>query len=42
VPSNEVRPSDLGTLEREPLRHALAIVRRFRAFLREHFRFDAL
>ena len=42
MPGNEVRPSDLGTLEREPLRHALAIVKRFRAFLRQHFRLDTL
>jgi len=40
--SNEVRPSALSTLEREPLHDALAIVRRFRAFLRQHFKFDAL
>ncbi|MBL8342654.1 MAG: CBS domain-containing protein [Rubrivivax sp.] len=39
---NEVRPSDLSTLEREPLRDALAIVKRFRLFLRQHFRFDTL
>lgn len=39
---NEVRPSELGVLEREPLRDALAIVRRFRAFLRGHFRLEAL
>jgi len=39
---NEVRPSDLSTLEREPLHDALAIVKRFRLFLRQHFRFDAL
>jgi signal-transduction protein with cAMP-binding, CBS, and nucleotidyltransferase domain len=31
VPGNEVRPSDLSTLEREPLHDALAIVKRFRA-----------
>lgn len=42
VASNEVRPSDLSTLEREPLHDALAIVKRFRLFLRQHFRFDAL
>ena len=42
VPGNEVRPSDLGMLEREPLRHSLDIVKRFRAFLREHFRLDSL
>ena len=39
---NEVRPSDLSTLEREPLHDALAIVKRFRLFLRQHFRFDTL
>ncbi len=39
---NEVRPSELGTLEREPLRDALAIVKRFRQFLRHHFRFANL
>jgi hypothetical protein len=36
-PGNEVRPSELGTLEREPLHDALAIVKRFRGFLRQHF-----
>ena len=40
--SNEVRPSELSTLEREPLHDALAIVKRFRGFLRLHFKFDAL
>jgi CBS domain-containing protein len=40
--SNEVRPSELSTLEREPLHDALAIVKRFRSFLRMHFKFDAL
>ena len=30
VPGNEVKPSELSTLEREPLRHALAIVGRLR------------
>jgi CBS domain-containing protein len=39
---NEVRPSELSTLEREPLHDALAIVRRFRQFLRLRFRFDSL
>ncbi len=39
---NEVRPSALSTLEREPLHDALAIVKRFRAFLRLHFRLDTL
>ena len=41
-PGNEVRPSELGALEREPLRDSLAIVRRFRGFLRQHFHLDAL
>jgi CBS domain-containing protein len=41
-PSNEVRPSELSTLEREPLRDALAIVKNFRGWLRQHFRFDSL
>ena len=40
--SNEVRPSELSTLEREPLHDALAIVKRFRSYLRVHFKFDAL
>jgi CBS domain-containing protein len=40
--SNEVRPSELSTLEREPLHDALAIVKRFRLLLRQHFRFDTL
>ena len=40
--SNEVRPSELSTLEREPLRDALDIVKDFRGWLRRHFRFDAL
>ncbi|MDE2612321.1 MAG: CBS domain-containing protein [Burkholderiales bacterium] len=39
---NEVRPSELATLEREPLRGALEIVRDFRLWLRQHFHFDAL
>jgi len=42
APGNEVRPSELSTLEREPLHDALAIVKRFRLFLRQHFRFDTL
>ena len=42
VPGNEVKPSELSTLEREPLRHALAIVGRLRLFLRQHFRFESL
>jgi len=42
VPDNLVRPGELGVLEREPLQDALAIVKRFRAFLRQHFRLDLL
>ena len=41
-PGNEVRASDLGLLERDPLRDSLAIVRRFRQFLHQHFRLDTL
>ena len=40
--SNLVRASELDTREREPFEDALAIIRRFRAFLRRHFRLDAL
>jgi CBS domain-containing protein len=39
---NTVRPSELSTLERETLQNALAIVRRFRLWLRQHFAFDTL
>ncbi|HNT39094.1 MAG TPA: putative nucleotidyltransferase substrate binding domain-containing protein [Rubrivivax sp.] len=42
LPGNEVRPSELGALEREPLHDALAIVKRFRGFLRQHFHLDRL
>jgi len=42
TPTNEVRPSQLALLEREPLRDSLAVVKRFRAWLRQHFRFDSL
>jgi CBS domain-containing protein len=41
-PTNEVCPSALALTEREPLRDALAIVKRFRAWLRLHFRLDQL
>ncbi len=41
-PGNAVRPADLGALEREPLHDALAIVKRFRVFLRQHFHLDRL
>jgi CBS domain-containing protein len=39
---NEVRPSELSTLEREPLHDALAIVKAFRQHLRQHFKLDSL
>jgi len=42
LPGNSVRPADLGTLERDSLSHALAIVKRFRALLAQRFRLDAL
>ncbi len=41
APGNEVRPSELGIFEREPLRDALAIVKRFRLALRQQFHLDA-
>jgi len=40
--SNLVLPSDLATLERDRFLDALAIVKRFRQFLRGHFRLDTL
>ena len=40
--SNQIQPSALSTLERESLHDALAIVRRFRSFLRQHFKLDSL
>jgi CBS domain-containing protein len=39
---NVVRFGDLDAAERAPFEHALATIRRFRAFLRRHFRLDAL
>ncbi|TPE46840.1 putative nucleotidyltransferase substrate binding domain-containing protein [Amaricoccus solimangrovi] len=42
APDNAVRLSELGTLDREALREALAIVRRFKDWLRSHYRLDAL
>jgi CBS domain-containing protein len=42
VPGNEIRPVDLAPHEREPLRDALTVVKRFRIWLRQHFRFDTL
>ena len=40
--SNRVQLASLGTLERDRLKDALAIIRRFRQHLRQHFRLDAL
>ena len=40
--SNLVRLSELGTLEGDQLKDALAIIRQFRHFLQHHFRLDAL
>ncbi|CAN7735131.1 MULTISPECIES: putative nucleotidyltransferase substrate binding domain-containing protein [unclassified Variovorax] len=42
VPGNDVRLSELGALERDALRDALGIVRRFRGVLRQRFHLDAL
>ncbi|WP_298835306.1 putative nucleotidyltransferase substrate binding domain-containing protein [uncultured Piscinibacter sp.] len=42
VPDNTVRPSALSTMERDQLRDALAIGKRFRTLLRQVFRLDAL
>jgi CBS domain-containing protein len=42
MPGNLVRPADLGSLERDALNHALAIVKRFRALLAQRYRLDAL
>ncbi len=42
APSNLVRPSDLSTMDRDQLKDALAINKRFRALLRQRFRLDAL
>lgn len=41
-PSNLVRPSDLSTMDRDQLKDALAINKRFRALLRQRFRLDSL
>ncbi|MEO8250519.1 MAG: DUF294 nucleotidyltransferase-like domain-containing protein [Burkholderiales bacterium] len=40
--SNVVRLSDLGTLEGDQLKDALAIIRQFRQYLQHHFRLDSL
>jgi CBS domain-containing protein len=39
---NLVRPSDLSTMDRDQLKDALAINKRFRALLRQRFRLEAL
>ena len=41
-PGNTVGLADLGTLERQALKEALAIVRGFKQWLGRHYRFDAL
>lgn len=41
-PGNAIRLSELGTLERQALKEALAIVRDFKQWLGRHYRFDAL
>jgi CBS domain-containing protein len=42
LPDNTVRTSELGILERDALRDALAVVRRFRGVLQQRFRLDAV
>lgn len=42
APGNLVKPSDLSTMDRDQLKDALAIVKRFRALLRQRFRLDTL
>jgi CBS domain-containing protein len=42
APGNTLRPAELPDDERQALRDALAIVKRWRVFLRQHFRLDAL
>ena len=42
APSNQVRPSDLSTMDRDQFKDALAINKRFRALLRQRFRLDTL
>ena len=41
-PGNLVRPSELSTMDRDQLKDALAINKRFRALLRQRFRLDSL
>ena len=42
APGNELRPSTLAVPERAALRQALSVVKRWRAWLRQHFRLDTL
>ena len=42
APDNAIRLAELGTLERQALKDALAIVRRFKQWLSRHYRLDAL
>ncbi len=41
-PDNDIRPSELSTMDGGQLKAALAIVKRFRTLLRQRFRLDAL
>lgn len=41
-PDNLIRLDELGTMERQALKDALAIVRRFKSWLAGHYRLDAL
>lgn len=42
APHQQIRLSELGTLERDLFKDSLAIVKRFKQHLRSHFRLDAL
>jgi CBS domain-containing protein len=42
MPTNLVKPSEMSLMDRDQLKDALAIVRRFRGLLRQRFRLDAL
>jgi CBS domain-containing protein len=42
APTNLVKPSDLSLMDRDQLKDALVIVRRFRGLLRQRFRLDTL
>lgn len=41
-PDNRLQPDSLGTIERDSLKDALAIVRRFRQWLHRHYRMESL